>query len=444
MVARARRGVAAAMYIGVVAAVACNGGAPSAGSAPADAGRLMCDCVGDRCACPAGQVCSVSDEGRFCVACEASGGACTPPDDAGRDAPVEAGPPVCTVGAQRCTGDELAVETCDAQGQWSAPWPCATGVCSGAACVGTTTTATSCGASGPGLDDCGDAHESCCTSVEVPGGLFDRAYAADGGGASGLAHPATVSGYRLDVYDVTVARFRAFTAIAGASSTLPIAAGAGKHAHLNGGAGIADSSKPGAFETGWAENYAQWVHPSDSNLECSFASPVAYTWTDPAAGDESLPIDCVTWYEAYAFCIWDGGFLPTETEWEYAAAAADQQREYPWGSTPPGGSSLFAVYAGDYDGGAGPASIFAPVGHARLGAGIWGHLDLAGEVWQWTLDELAPYVDPCHDCGYLGTIANHVYRGGGQSSPGNFVPSVRASNTGDSRLNIGIRCARTP
>ncbi|MGO9835775.1 MAG: SUMF1/EgtB/PvdO family nonheme iron enzyme [Polyangiaceae bacterium] len=30
-------------------------------------------------------------------------------------------------------------------------------------------------------------------------------------------------------------------------------------------------------------------------------------------------IDCVNWYESYTFCIWDGGFLPSEAEWEYAA-----------------------------------------------------------------------------------------------------------------------------
>ncbi|HEY1696797.1 MAG TPA: SUMF1/EgtB/PvdO family nonheme iron enzyme [Polyangiaceae bacterium] len=456
---RARRGAAAAACAGAALAAVCQcGGGNGATAYPDAGGPLACVCEGEQCACPAGKTCATGDQGHVCVpACDA-GGACLPsvdagtgPGDAGRDAPAEVGPPVCTVGAQRCTGDDRAVETCNALGQWSAPWPCTTGVCSGAACGGTTTTATSCAGTGPGLSDCGAAGESCCTSVELPGGLFYRTYEADGGGASGLADSATVSGFRLDVYDVTVARFRRFVAALGASPPWAPKAGDGKHVHLHAGNGLGDSSHPGQFESGWDTGFASDVNPLGVNLACSFHTPPAYTWTDAPGANEDKPITCVDWYEAYAFCIWDGGFLPSETEWEYAAAAADQQREYPWGSDELDGSTAYAIYGGNYDGGGGAGAIFAPVGTAVLGAGLWGQLDLAGEVWQWTLDEEAKYVNPCHDCAYLAGAPDRVYRGGGMggsltsdASAASFVPSFRQSNPGTLRNNIGIRCARTP
>jgi formylglycine-generating enzyme required for sulfatase activity len=78
----------------------------------------------------------------------------------------------------------------------------------------------SCASGGPGMTNCG-ACESCCTSLEVPGGAFYRTYDLDptlgganwiapDGGATGLADLATISTFVLDKYDVTVGRFREF------------------------------------------------------------------------------------------------------------------------------------------------------------------------------------------------------------------------------------------
>ena len=120
------------------------------------------------------------------------------------------------------------------------------------------------------------------------------------------------------------------------------------------------------------------------------------TWTDTPGNNEALPMVYVTWFEAFAFCAWDGGRLATEAEWNYAAAGGDEQRLYPWGAAE--ADATRAVYGCIRS--SCPASIILPVGSKPAGNGKWGHSDLAGSVAEWNFDwyPTTLYKNPCVDC----------------------------------------------
>jgi formylglycine-generating enzyme len=280
--------------------------------------------------------------------------------------------------------------------------------------------------------------------------MYSRTYTNDGSGPTNEADPATVNDFSLDKYLVTVGRFRQFV-VTWKTGWMP-AQGSGKHAYLPGG-GLANTA--GGVETGWDAtdwNNTTYLDLTDANLACSATFA---TWTTSSGWQDNLPINCVNWYEAYAFCIWDGGFLPSEAEWEYAAAGGgppDGQREYPWGSTSPTGFQ-YAIYGCDYPmSGASCTGVanLAPVGTASMGVGAFGQLDLAGELWEWNLDAYpSTYVDPCVNCADLDpSTGNRVIRGGYfQSSPSpDLTPPNRSDDgsTGPRRDYIGFRCARHP
>lgn len=255
----------------------------------------------------------------------------------------------CALGDARCQGD--VPEACDVNGQWQplpscAPSSCAAGSCVRPSCEGLATT-------------CGPAAESCCVSPVVWGGSFNK----DNNGA----FPATVSDFRLDRFEVTIGRFRAF--LAGYPGNKP-EAGDGAHPEMPG--------------SGWDPAWDALLPPDKASVEAALSDPYCVppygTWTPQPEGSENRPMGCVDWFLASAFCIWDGGRLPSDAERNYAAAAGAEQRFYPW-SNPPTSSSidpLHAVYDGDL-----PEDVGS---RSPLGDGKWRQADLAGNVEEWTLD----------------------------------------------------------
>jgi formylglycine-generating enzyme required for sulfatase activity len=169
---------------------------------------------------------------------------------------------------------------------------------------------------------------------------------------------------------------------------------------------------------------------------------------------------CLNWWESYAFCIWDGGFLPSEAEWRYAASGGDEHRLYPWGATAPGTQNQYAIYDCCYPdnqcrGSGGPECAgfvnAAPVGFADLGAGRYGQVDLVGSVFEWLVDHYAPFTSPCTDCAaFTAADANRVLPGGGYRS--SITPYLASSNRNNisyaetfrGDFAVGARCARSP
>jgi formylglycine-generating enzyme len=303
-----------------------------------------------------------------------------------------------------------------------------------ASCIGLATT---CGVNGS---------DSCCNSPSVPGGTYYRGFDRAGDNNSGFQNsPATISTFRLDKYEVTVGRFRKFVLAGMGTQASPPPPGSGAHVNIVGS----------GWDSSWNSNLVGNTTALISAVKCtSFA-----TWTNEVVTNENRPINCITWYEAMAFCTWDGGYLPTEAEWNYAAAGGDQQRAYPW-SSPASDVQIDGAHASynDFtinnpsncvgDGLPGCAvTDMVSVGTKPAGDGRWGQSELAGNVGEWTLDTFASsYANPCTDCANLADPTYRIARSGHFQTGFTEVRTAARllAGPGDRTAIHGVRCARAP
>lgn len=157
-------------------------------------------------------------------------------------------------------------------------------------------------------------------------------------------------------------------------------------------------------------------------------------WSGPltlsARARPRAPVVRVSWFAARAYCAWRDARLPTEDEWELAAAAdatrPDARADHEFAA------QLLAWY------GRPTPPILPDVG--RGPPNLWGAQELHGLIWEWVLD-----------FGSTPAAAEAASCGGGTDAQGNtldyagfmrsaFRSALEAAYTTD---NLGFRCARS-
>jgi formylglycine-generating enzyme required for sulfatase activity len=283
----------------------------------------------------------------------------------------------------------------------------------------------SCRAPAPGTDaHCGTSGSlDCCEALPVSGGTFNRDNNPDA--------PATLSDFKLDRFEVTVGRFRAFVAAYPGSRPKP---GDGAHPRIPG--------------SGWRQEWDAYLpkdaaglsqklgHEDDPVYRQTWSGIIA--WTAQPGANETMAVNGLSWPIALAFCAWDGGRLPTEAEWTYAALGGSEQRFHPWGNEPPDQTRSVSSNTILQD------KKLLPVGSALLGAGRWGHLDMDGNLQEHVFDGVSHqdyYAMDCHDCTLLDPYPYPELDGRRLRDFGSATAriGIQLQQWGDL---FGVRCAR--
>jgi formylglycine-generating enzyme len=309
----------------------------------------------------------------------------------------------------------------------------------------------------PGNDKA-EGSSDCCQTIAVPGGTFNRFNDAQ--------YPAKISPYLLDAYEVTGGRFRAWVE-ATKGNLRGSAPAVGKGAHPK----VANSGWRAEWNTFLPATRAEvdsmlgsdkcqvgsniddygtltwWTAPLEARIKQANGGKADILAANTKTALDSKPLNCVPWHVLMAFCVWDGGRLPTDAEFSFAAQAGSEQREFPWGGfaakdlvrvddrndlslvpllaagskfmsaslyDPTLGKNEFPAnyvhtWGGPFRTARDNASHVPPAGRRALGNGKWGHADLSGGMSEWTMDEGPIRPGQCTDCANVSYPANDKY-----------------------------------
>lgn len=186
--------------------------------------------------------------------------------------------------------------------------------------------------------------------------------------------------------------------------------------------------------------YQRCMNEKDEALRCTAPrTRMNCNWGD---SKENHPINCVNWNQASKYCSWEGGSLPTEAQWEYAARGRGKN-SYPWGDEAPYDQLCWVRAGSSVEGTRLPGTC--EVGSYPSGDTELGLRDMAGNVAEWVKDGYRQYPSTAEVDPIGPENAQRVLRGGEWK---NFEPSyvrttARATeDASTAHSGAGFRCVR--